>query len=371
MKRVRKAVNISLSKGVQTAQSLVRKKRLKKAGLPPGSLVFTGHQKIERAEVRVIKYNGTEINELSFDPDRIQKTDEGSTIWFDVRGLHEIDLIEKFGPALDIHPLVLEDVLEVTQRPKFEEYPSGYFLILRDIKFDVEGLRMIPEQIAVYTGHDFVLSFQEDADDLFEEIRNRLLAHRGRIRSRGADYLTYALIDRIVDNYFLVLDQIGDAIEAMEEEIMYDVESSTKGKIHRFKRSLLSMRRAIGPLREAISSLIKAEIPHRDETTDMFLRDAYDHVVQALEILETYRDTLSGLQDLYISELSFKMNSVMQVLTIMATIFIPLTFLAGIYGMNFANMPELQWKYGYFILLGIMAVTAIALILFFRKRKWL
>lgn len=345
-------------------------KRKSKLGLPPGSLVFTGEQKLVNPHVTLTRYNGQEYH-TDVLRQELPKVDDQFVTWIDIRGIHDSELIERIGRTYNIHPLVLEDIMDVHQRPKFEEYETGFYFTLRNYKYHPELRSIVPEQISIYAGRYFVFSFQEDQEELFTEVIARLETGKGKLRQRNSDYLVYALIDRIVDGYFVILDQIGDTIEELEEEILSDVTRKTKGKIHLLKRELLTLRRSLSPLRDAIGLFIKTDSEYVDETTGVFLRDLYDHCIQAFDILETMRDNLTGLQDLYVTELGFKANAVMQVLTIVATIFIPLTFLVGVYGMNFDYMPELHYKYSYGILWGIMIFLAISMLYYFRRKNWL
>ncbi|MDX1665902.1 MAG: magnesium/cobalt transporter CorA [Saprospiraceae bacterium] len=363
-----------IKKNIARLGKLVSNKnpKVKKAGLPPGSLVFTGKKKVVEPQLSLLRYDKEQIEEFSVvDAEQLTEPQAGIVNWYDLRGLHDISLIERVGRSFDIHPLVLEDVVDINQRPKFEAYDAGLFLIFRAIHFRRERLRIETEQVAVYIGNDYVISFQEDEQDLFDMVRKRLHSGRGKIRQRGPDYLAYALMDAVVDNYFVVLGEVEEFIEVLEEEIVENPREHTKSRIHQIKREMLHLRKAVTPLREAVGQFSRADHPLVAEQTVIFLRDLYDHVIQAMDMVETYRDSLTGLHDLYISEMSFRMNNVMQVLTIMATIFIPLTFLAGIYGMNFDYMPELHWRYSYFVLWGIMIVITGGLIYYFRRKGWL
>ncbi|NND34956.1 MAG: magnesium/cobalt transporter CorA [Saprospiraceae bacterium] len=345
-------------------------KRNAKIGLPPGALVFTGEQKLGDAQVSLLRYN----SEKYIKDDRVDFEATLSTemvTWVDVRGVHDAEVIEAIGRKFDIHPLVLEDIMDVHQRPKFDEYEGGYYITLRNFKFDEKTRTLAPEQISIYAGPNYVFSFQEDAEELFSDVVNRISNGKGKIRHRGADYLVYALLDRVVDGYFLLLDQIGETIEDLEEEILTSVDRLTKSKIHDLKRELLALRRSISPLRDAIGLMIKSDTQSITDNTGLFLRDLYDHCIQVFDLLETSRDNLTSLQDLYISELSFKTNSVMQMLTIVATIFIPLTFLVGVYGMNFDYIPELHYAYSYYILWGVMILLALIMLIYFRRKQWL
>lgn len=347
------------------------RKRKKSAGLPPGTLIFTGKQKMANPDLSCLKFNSEEIREEHAPVESLPAPDEQLVNWYDLRGLHDVPLIEKIGKTFDIHPIIMEDVLDVQQRPKFEEYPNGFFFILKAVLVrEHEPFGFYTEQVAVFAGKGLVLSFQEDPDDIFLPIRERLLLAKGRIRQRDASYLAYALLDLIVDHYYFILDHIEKAVEDLEDQITSDPGENVKATLHRYRRSLLTIRREVLPLREAIIKFLKSESPFINPDIHPFLRDLFGHTSQIIESLESYRDMLNGLQDLYLSEISFQMNRVMQTLTIVSTLFIPLTFLAGIYGMNFTNMPELDWPYGYFYILGLMGLITVGMIIFFWHKKW-
>ncbi len=349
-----------------------RKRIRKKAGAPPGSIIFTGSQKVEQVHVHYLQYNKQAISEahwdkastITFRSSEIEQID-----WYDIRGLHDTQLIESLGSHFAIHNLILEDIVDINQRPKFEEYDNDIFIIIRALAWDKDGF-IKTEQVGIFFREGLVLSFQEDETDLFAAVRDRLLRARGRIREQKADYLGYALLDNIVDNYYVVLDELEVKIEQLEDAILTNPEQSVKAQIHLLKKELLTIRKSIAPLREAISRFTKSESPLIAERTKLFLRDLYDHTVQIMDTVETYRDLLNGVQDLYLSEISFKMNQVMQVLTVITSIFVPLSFLTGLYGMNFEYIPELQYRYGYFILLGVMGLIFWGLLHYFRKKKW-
>ena len=346
----------------------------KKIGLPPGSVVFTGNQKVEKVQIHFLKYNNEHFEDNALDNHSeiiFQQSEEHLIDWYDLRGLHDASLIEQIGSIFKLHPLVLEDIADTQQRPKFEEYKEGIFLVFRALSFDKVKKKILSEQIALYFKKGLVLTFQEDHTDIFATVRQRIHAGKGKIRQRGADYLTYALADNIVDNYFLVLDQVEEEIELLEDGLLVSPDSRSKGAIHHLKKEVIRIRKSIAPLREAISRFSKSDSELIDESTLVFVRDLYDHTIQIMDVVDSYRDMLNGLQDLYISEISFKMNQVMQVLTIITTIFVPLSFLAGLYGMNFDNMPELHYKYGYFVLIGVMFFLAIGLLFWFRKKRWI
>jgi magnesium transporter len=346
----------------------------KQTCLPPGSIIFTGNKKVDKIAIHYIRYNETSITDKVLDNHKtavFTPTHDTCIDWYDMRGIHDKDWIEALGNTFHIHPLVLEGIADVHQRPKFQEFLKGNTVMLKAISFNKETKEINTEHITLYFRPGFVATFQETDTDLFKSVRKRVEGASGRIRKRGADYLAYALIDEIVDNYFVVLDEIEDVIEDLEDRLMGSEDIRKKGEIHDLKKQLLLLRKSIAPLREAIGRFSKSESAFIDENTRVFLRDLYDHTIQVMDSVENYRDMLSGLQDLFLSEVSFKMNQVIQVLTIISAIFIPLTFLAGIYGMNFENIPELHYRSGYFVLLGVMAVIAIGLLFFFRKKKWL
>ncbi|MCB0571243.1 MAG: magnesium/cobalt transporter CorA [Phaeodactylibacter sp.] len=347
-------------------------KKKRKTGLAPGTLVFTGNKKVEYPNVTLIQYDREgellESHALDTAP---EADDKRHVTWYDVRGLHKVELIESLGNRYGIHPLVMEDILDTQQRPKFEEYEGAFFFIVQALSFDEAELRIKTEQVSFYAGSGFVLTFQEDEADLFPGVRERIQSSHGRLRKRGADYLAYALLDNIVDHYYVVLDQMEEVMNQLEDEILSDPSRKIKSKIHSLKLQSILLRKSVSPLREAISRFSRSESTLIEENTRLYLRDLYDHTIQVMDTIETSRDVVSGLYDLYLSEISFRMNTVMQVLTIISTIFIPLSFLAGVYGMNFDHMPELHLKYGYYLLWGLMIAIALGLVYWFRRKKWL
>ncbi len=342
----------------------------KKPGSDPGTLEFTGERRMENPLVFRIEFNEAEFTQRHPADLESPLPKDGYVTWFDVRGLHDVALIEHFGTAFHIHPLVLEDILNPRQRPKFEEYGNEVFIIVTALKFDAKTIEIQSEQIGIYFGKNFLLTFQEDPDDNFAGVRERLKSGRGRIRTKGPDYLTYALMDELVDNYFTVLDQIEELMETIENEIELKPNKAVKVKIHRLKFQMLTLRKSVVPLREAITRFSRCDSQFVEEDTELFLRDLQDHVLRITDLAETYRDMLNGLVELYHSELSLRMNNVMQILTIITTIFVPLTFLAGVYGMNFDYMPELRWRYGYFMIWGVFLAIAVWLIFYFKRKKW-
>jgi magnesium transporter len=348
-------------------------RKARKAGLPPGTLVHVGEKKIEKPRITVLDYNEKELDEKSLE--MVEKTfpfrDRSTVSWINIDGLHDVDFIEKIGIHFNIHPLTLEDIVNTDQRPKIEDMGDYIFIILKMISFNNTEKRVQDEQVSFILGKNVVISFQERIGDVFESIRERIRNNKGRIRKMGSDYLVYTLIDAIVDNYFGVLEIVGDQIESMEDEVMTDPTPDTLKTLHKLKRRLLFLRKSVWPLRELINHLERGESYLIKKQTRPYLRDMYDHTIQVVEMLETMRDMNSGMFDMYLSSVSNKMNEVMKVLTIMATIFIPLTFIAGIYGMNFEYMPELKWRFAYFGVWGIMLLAVTGMIIYFKRKKWL
>jgi magnesium transporter len=350
------------------------KRTHEQVGLPPGTVVFTGKPSEDPVYVHHVQYKEGHLKEHEFDTSTdfaLESDDESCVDWYDIRGIHDTDLVQRIGQAFNIHRLILEDVVDVYQRPKMDEYESGLFYLIKSLRFDPTDKKVKTEHVGIYFQEGLVISFQEYSSDIFQKVKSRIVGSSGMIRQRGADYLAYALADVIVDNYFVVLEEIESLLTELESEILTNHENSQKHKMLSMKKELLKVRKNIAPLREALSQLSKTDSSLIADSTVFFLRDLYDHVIQCLDMVESFRDLNNGLQDLYHAELSFKMNQVMQVLTLVSTIFIPLTFLAGIYGMNFKNMPELDNPYGYYILLGAMLFIGLGLFLYFRKKRWL
>jgi magnesium transporter len=349
------------------------KKISKKAGLPPGSLVHIGEKKVERVRIRIIDYDQEHFEErdLSAIEECFPYKGKDSVTWINVDGIHQPDVVEKIGAHYDLHPLALEDILNTNQRPKMEDYEDYLFIILKMITYDEQEKMVRMEQVSIVLGSSFVISLQESEGDVFESVRERLRRGKGRIRKEGPDYLAYALMDAVVDGYFLVLEKVGEDIEELEEEVIGKPVPETAESVHNLKRELLFLRKSVWPLREAVAGLEKRESSLIQEKTSLYLRDVYDHTIQVIDTIETFRDMVSGMMDVYLSSLSNRMNEVMKVLTIIATLFIPLTFIAGVYGMNFKYMPELEWHYGYGLVWVVMVLIASLMLSYFRKKKWL
>jgi len=353
--------------------SKLTKKVSPTSGLSPGTLVHVGEKRIEKPVITVFEYNEKSYEEqtLSSISEMEEHSLDGQVTWVDISGIHAIDVIEDVGKKYDIHPLILEDVINTSQRIKIEEYKDYVYIVVKMIYLKEHTREIIDEQVSILLGKNFVVSFQEGEGDVFDGIRNWIRSGKGRIRSLHSDYLAYALLDAIVDSYFTILEEIGDAIEVLEVELTQRPTSELINTIHSMKKQTMFLRRAIWPLREVIGGMERIGQPLIEDHTLTYLKDVYDHVIQIIETVETFRDLLSGMLDLYLSSMSHRMNEVMKVLTIIATIFIPLTFIAGVYGMNFQYMPGLTCHWGYYIMLGVMLVAGLIMLFLFKKNKWI
>jgi magnesium transporter len=349
------------------------KRGSKKVGLSPGTLIHVGEKKTEQVRLRVIDYDveHLEERELATLDEFIPYKDKPSVTWLNMDGLHDVDVIQDLGKMINVHPLVLEDIVTTDQRPKMENFEGYIFIISKMLSYDDEEDQLKIEQFSLVLSANCIISFQEQVGDVFDPIRERLRKGKGHIRRMGADYLMYALLDAVVDHYFIVLEKLGDKIESLEEELITDPNPETLQTIHHLKRELLFLRKSVWPLRETISALERGESELIHEKTLVFLRDVYDHTIQVIDTTETFRDMVSGMLEVYLSSISNKMNEVMKVLTIIATIFIPITFIAGIYGMNFQFMPELKWHWGYPLVWVIVVAIAVIMLSYFRRKKWL
>ncbi len=349
------------------------KRRNRKTGLPPGSIVYTGNHNVEKVYVHHLRFNEKTIEDIILDThDQIvfEKEDKDYIDWYDVRGLQNTDLIKAIGKIFNIHDLILEDAADINRRAKYEEFPNGNYLIIKALSFDHQDCALDTEQVAIYFRKGLVITFQENKTDLFSEMRKRIHESTGKIRSSGADYLTFALADHVVDHYFTVLDDIEDRIEWMEEQLSNQRHDNIKEEVHKTKRTLIKLRKTISPLREALNKFAKSESPFVEETSLNYIRDVNNHTFQVMDTVDTFRDVLNGIQDLYLSEISMKMNQIMKVLTIITTIFVPLSFMAALYGMNFEHMPELTYRYGYFIVLFLMFIIFAVSLVYFKRKKW-
>ncbi len=343
-----------------------------KIGAAPGSVIYTGHKTDHDTFIDVFDYTKTEYEEKEFEciEDCFLYRATDTTTWININGLSNVNEIKAIGTHYNLHPLTLEDIVSPQQRPKIDEYENYLFVIFKMLYYDAnQNLKV--EHISLVLGDNYILSFQEADGDVFDPIRERIRKAKGIVRSAKADYLLYALMDAVVDNYFLIIETLGEKIESIEESIFTTADESTVQEIQNLKREALKIRRSIFPLREVVSKLEKTETELIVSKTKNYFRDLYDHTIQVIETIEIYRDMLWGLMDMYMTNISNKMNEVMKVLTIIATIFIPLTFIAGIYGMNFENIPELKAANGYFILWGVMIAIFVGMLFYFKNKKWL
>jgi len=344
-----------------------------KAGQVPGTPVYVGKERNAAVVVTRYDYDETGVHQETLDSAEasLESRTSARRSWINIDGVHEVEAIHRICEGFGLHPLVIEDIVHTGQRPKAEDYGSYLFVVLRMLRWSAEREEIDEEQVSLVLGPSWVLTFQERAGDVFDPVRERLMSDRGRVRKLECDYLAYALIDAVVDHYFSILEELGDRIEVLGEEMTENPERKVVDSIRHLKRELLFMRKSIWPLREVLGNLQRDESELVKDSTRPYLRDVYDHTIQIIDTVETFRDMLSGLMDLYMSSISNRMNEVMKVLTIIATIFMPLSFVAGLYGMNFLFMPELQWRYGYFAVLGVMLVIGGGMLLFFRRKKWL
>lgn len=359
-----------------------------KRGFPPGTLTHVGTVYTDKTRIRRTDFeaSGADSRELAKWEDFFPFQPARKNSWIEICGIHDVNVIEKIGQQFSIHPLVLEDILNTTQRPKFEESEAYLFLVMRvpflqpvsgahgaqppEVK-PAHNFEISFEQVSLLVGKDWILSFAESDRQLFAPLRERILTGKGKLRAQGPDFLAYALLDVIVDQFFVVLEELGEAIEFLDEELVLQPGPPLLRQIHSFKRQMIYLHKAVWPVREIIGTFERCSSSLRSPETGPYLRDAYDHIIQVIDTVETYRDLISGMLDIYLSSISYRLNEVMKVLTIISTLFIPLTFIAGVYGMNFENMPELKWEYGYFGLWGVMGIITIGMLRYFRSKKWI
>lgn len=342
-----------------------------KTGAPPGTLMHIGRDRTNGIIItRCIYDENNFFEEKNITPDKLfTSKDEGSIEWVNFDGIHDVKLIEEIGRHYSIDMLVLEDIVNATQRPKIEDYNDYIHVVLKMLTYNNLTSEIESEQVSFVFNSRIVLTFQEKNTDDFDTVRDRI-RKKGKIRRMGTDYLVYSLLDYIIDNYFLVLEKTGEKIELLEDEVFASSSRETIKKIHELKREIIAIKKMIWPIRDILGIMIKPENEFINESVIMYLRDAYDHIIEIVETIEAYRDFLAGLHDIYLSSISQRMNEVMKVLTLISTIFIPLTFIVGVYGMNFKNMPELEMKNGYFFILFIMLCLALAMVKYFKKKKW-
>lgn len=366
-------------KGLFDTGTMPRVQR-KPPGLSPGTIMHTGIKKLDEVLMTVYDYDESHYNTIPIT--EIKKSapylNDSSKTWIQIRGLHDIDKLKQVWDYFELHPLIQEDIVSISQRPKVEPYGDVIFMVMRMITGKNNGLtkEFKTEQVSMVLGSNYILSFQESNEPIFEPVIRRLEMQNTRLRLLGIDYLAYALLDNVVDHYFTALDQIGETIETIEERIISNPKSVNLQSIHTLRRDLIFFRKSVLSLRDGLNSLLRDSSPLISSEVKIFLRDVYDHVVQVIDSIENQREMVFSLYDMHMSSISNRMNEVMKVLTVISTIFIPLTFVAGIYGMNFNtqtslwNMPELNWKWGYIASLGVMTTIAIAMLLFFKKKGW-
>jgi len=349
------------------------KKRSKKAGLPPGTLVHIGNKRVEKVKISIIDYDEKQFQEKEIKAIKecFSYKDTPTMTWINIDGVHEIKVIEEIGKHFNLHPLILEDMVDTDQRPKIKDLGNYIFIILKMLYYAEKDNEMKVEQVSLVLGKNYVISFQEREGDVFDSIRERIRNNLGQIRKAGADYLIYALIDAIIDNYFTVIEKLGEETENLEDKVISQPNPANVQAIHKLKRDLIFLRKSVWPLREVINILERGESLLILKATNLYLRDIYGQTIQVMDTVETLRDVLSGILDIYLSSMSNRMNEIMKVLTIIATIFIPLTFIVGIYGMNFQYMPEIKWIWGYPVVLSVMLIIVIAMLVFFRRKKWM
>lgn len=354
------------------------KEFFQQAGTPPGTIIVD--ENAEQPIIFLIDYNQTDLirKQISYPEECINYLDTESVSWVDVQGLGNKDILHRLGQSFDLHPLVLEDIVNMVERPKIEDYEDQLVIIAHMVVPNNNNGSFYSEQVSLVLGKYYVLTVQEEPEhDCFDGVRMRIDKGKGIIRRQGSDYLAYSLLDAIIDGFFPVLELYGERIDELEEEVIVNPNQKTLQKIYQVRRELLQLRRAIWPQRDAINSLIRDGSELISDDVRIYLRDCYDHAVQVMDIVETYRELVAGLMDVYLSAISNKMNEIMKLLTVVSSIFIPLTFIAGVYGMNFNteksphNMPELNWYWGYPLCLGAMALVAISLLYFFWRRGWL
>ncbi len=342
-------------------------------GAPPGALEHAGPRRVDTVRLRLMEYDADQLREEDLsDLGPALAVRDGSLVgWVNVDGLHDAEVLGRLRDHFGLHPLVMEDVVHLGQRAKLEEYDGFLFLVLPMLHFDDRHQTVEVEQLSLVLGPTWVLTFQERVGDVFEPVRERLRASHGRIRQRGADYLAYALVDAVVDRYFHILERLGDLAEALEEEVVGDPAPQILKRVNHLRRELLLVRKSVWPLREATNQLARTESELVSESTQVFVRDVHDHAVRVIETVETLRDLVAGMAELYLFGVGQRTNEVMKVLTIMASIFIPLTFLVGVYGMNFEFMPELGISWAYPALWGVMLGMAGLMLWYFRRKGWM
>lgn len=351
----------------------ILRRRAKKVGLPPGSIIYTGNIPEQEIEISIMDYDSNELKEIKHATleDCLKYLNTPSTTWIEICGIHDSKVVEAIGKRFNLHSLLLEDIVTSGQRAKLDDYKENIYIVLRLLRYCEEKDSTEDEQISLILGPNYVISFCETKQDFYEPVKERIRNKNSRISQRGADYLCYSLVDCIVDNYFLILEKVDEQLEKLETELMEDPTSKTLVKIQRTKREITLLRKNVWPTRGVISQFRRMDSPLIHDTTKLYMQDVYDHTIQAIDTIESFRDLSSGLLDIYLSNINLRMNEVMKVLTVVATIFVPLTFIASIYGMNFDNMPELHSTWGYPVVLIVMLIITILMLYQFRRKRWI
>lgn len=355
------------------------KRASRTAGLSPGTVIYVGEKKNEKIKITLIDYDEDKIQEkeLTTIEECLFFKDKSTVSWINIDGIHDTSIIEKIGACFRLHPLTLEDIVNVEQRPKYEDFDNYIFIVVKMLMFDDNKKEISSEQVSLILGEHFVISIQEKEGDVFNLIRERLRSNKGMIRKQGPDYLLYSLLDAIVDYYFVILEHLGEKIELAEETLITDPVPARLRIIHAIKRDAIFLRKSVWPLREVASRLMDGESKLIKKTSHIFFRNIYDHTIQVIDTIETFRDTITSMLDVYLSSVSNRMNEIMKVLTIISTIFIPITFIVGLYGMNFNtavspfNMPELNWRFGYIFVWVIMIAIVVVMLFYFKRKRWI
>lgn len=349
------------------------KYRVKKAGLAPGSLISMNENKTDKINAFVFDYDADiliEKQDASLQ-ECLKSLDNKSNTWVNICGIDDIHTIETVGRRFGLHPLLLEDIMSCGQRSKLDDYKDTIYIVVKMLTYNEESQQVEDEQVSLVLGKNFLISFLESKNNVFAPIYERLRPNNTRLRQRGPDYLCYALIDCLVDNYFLILEKVDEKLEHLEAELIKSPSPKTLQKIQKAKREITLLRKSIWPMREVISNFRRIETPLIQDTTKLYIHDVYDHTIQAIDAIESFRDIAAGMLDIYLSNISQRMNEIMKVLTVVSTIFVPLTFIASIYGMNFDNIPELHSKYGYYAILGLMFTVTFGMLLYFKRKGWI
>ncbi|MFP5350910.1 MAG: magnesium/cobalt transporter CorA [Gammaproteobacteria bacterium] len=345
------------------------KTRSRKAGMPPGSLVHIGEQRSQTTELRLMHYDAQHLEQtlLPTLADCGEYVSRPGVTWLHISGVHQADVLrslDRFG----LHPLVIEDIMNTDQRTKFEDYGDYLYLVVKSLSSPNDGIET--EQVSIVFGRNFVISVEESPSGAFESVRQMVVHDRGQVRQSGADYLAYLLLDKVVDNYFVVLERFGERVERLQDELIQDVRPEQLQRLHALRRESLLLRRSIWPLRDVLAGIERERSPLVRDTTRVYLRDVYDHAIHVVDTIETARETLAGMLDVYVSSTTNRLNEVIKVLTIISTVFIPPMFIASVYGMNFRNMPELAWPWGYATAWVLMIALALAMVVYFKRKRW-